>query len=100
MKIDRSDKKSKWTVMKYVSNFNLLVKYASLVRDLKARVDDESIMKVNSIKLGGNIAHIQHACAGDSHSPSIIPDAACAQERQESGGSQEDIAPFARLQAV
>lgn len=49
MKIDRSDKKSKWTVMKYVSNFNLLVKYASLVRDLKARVDDESIMKVNSI---------------------------------------------------
>lgn len=47
--INRSDKKSKWTLMKYVNDFNLLVQYADLIRDLKAKVDDESIVEVNSI---------------------------------------------------
>lgn len=47
--IDRSDKKSKWTVMKYVNDFNLLLKYAAIVRDLKAKVDDNSIVEINSI---------------------------------------------------
>lgn len=47
--IDRADKKSKWTVMKYVNDFNLLVQYADLIRDLKARVDDEAIIEVNDI---------------------------------------------------
>lgn len=54
MDINRSDKKSKWTMMKYVSNFNLLVKYAHLIRSLKAKVDTEAIVEINSImeKLG------------------------------------------------
>lgn len=47
--IDRSNKKDKWTVMKYVRNFELLVQYAELIRDLKAKVDDDSIIEVNSI---------------------------------------------------
>lgn len=50
--MDRSDKKAKWTVMKYVKNFNLLVQYAALIRDLKAKVDDEAIIEVNSIMKG------------------------------------------------
>lgn len=49
MNIDRSDKKAKWTIMKYVRDFNLLVQYAALIRDLKAKVDNESIIEVNSI---------------------------------------------------
>ena len=54
MNIDRSDKKSKWTVMKYVNNFNLLVQYANLIRQLKAQVDTNSIIEINTImsKLG------------------------------------------------
>ncbi len=52
MSIDRSDKKSKWTVMKYVNNFNLLVQYANLIRDLRAKVDDKAIVEVNSIMEG------------------------------------------------
>ena len=49
MAIDRSDKKSKWTVMKYVRDFDLLVQYAELIRNLKAKVDDNAIIEVNSI---------------------------------------------------
>ena len=49
MNIDRSNKKDKWTVMKYVRDFYLLVQYAELIRDLKAKVDKESIVEVNSI---------------------------------------------------
>ena len=49
MSIDRSNKKAKWTVMKYVRDFDLLVQYASLIRDLKAKVDEDSIVEVNSI---------------------------------------------------
>lgn len=52
MSIDRSDKKSKWTVMKYVNDFNLLVQYADLIRDLRAKVDEDSIIEVNSIMEG------------------------------------------------
>ena len=47
--VDRTDKKSKWTIMKYVKNFGLLVKYASLIRRLNARVDEESIAEINTI---------------------------------------------------
>lgn len=49
MNIDRANKKAKWTVMKYVRNFDLLVQYAHLIRELKAKVDDEAIIEVNSI---------------------------------------------------
>lgn len=52
MNIDRSDKKSKWTVMKYVNDFNLLVQYADLIRDLRAKVDYKAIVEVNSIMEG------------------------------------------------
>ena len=49
MNIDRSDKKAKWTVMKYVNDFNLLVQYADLIRNLKAKVDNQAIEDINSI---------------------------------------------------
>lgn len=49
MIIDRANKKAKWTVMKYVRSFDLLVQYASLIRDLKAKIDEKSIIEVNSI---------------------------------------------------
>lgn len=49
VKIKRADKKSKWTVMKYVNSFDLIVKYASLIRRLNAKVDEESIVEINSI---------------------------------------------------
>ena len=48
-KTDRADKKSKWTVMKYVNDFSLIVKYASLVRRLNAKVDEKSIVQINEI---------------------------------------------------
>lgn len=47
--INRADKKSKWTVMKYVNSFDLILQYADLIRDLNARVDDDTIMEINSI---------------------------------------------------
>lgn len=47
--IDRSNKKAKWTLMKYVKNFGLLVNYAQLLRDLKAKIDEESVIEINSI---------------------------------------------------
>ena len=46
--IIRNDKKAKWTVMKYVRNFDLLLQYADLIRDLKAKVDDDTIVEINS----------------------------------------------------
>lgn len=46
--IDRSNKKSKWTIMKYVKDFDLLLQYADLIRELKAKVDDNSIIEINS----------------------------------------------------
>lgn len=52
--IIRKDKKSKWTVMKYVRDIRLLVQYADLIRDLKAKVDEDTIIEINSTmeKLG------------------------------------------------
>lgn len=47
--INRADKKSKWTVMKYVNSFDLILQYADLIRDLNARVDDDTIKDINSI---------------------------------------------------
>ena len=47
--INRADKKSKWTVMKYVNSFDLIVQYAELIRDMNAKVDEDSIKKINSI---------------------------------------------------
>ena len=49
MGIDRTNKKAKWTVMKYVNSFKLLLQYADLIRDLSAKVDDESIRKINDL---------------------------------------------------
>lgn len=47
--IDRANKKSKWTVMKYVNSFDLILQYAKLIRNLKSRVDEETIVRINSI---------------------------------------------------
>lgn len=47
--MDRSNKKNKWTIMKYVNDFNLIIEYASTIRELKAKVDDNSIIEINSI---------------------------------------------------
>lgn len=55
MTIDRTNKKEKWTVMKYVNSFSLLLQYADLIRDLNAKVDDESIVEINSVMKGLNI---------------------------------------------
>lgn len=55
MEIDRTNKKAKWTVMKYVNSFELLLQYADLIRDLNAKVDDDSIAKINSVMRGLNI---------------------------------------------
>ena len=35
--------------MKYVNDFDLIIEYADTIRDLKAKVDDESIIEINSI---------------------------------------------------
>ena len=50
--IDRSNKKAKWTLMKYVKSFDLLVHYAKLLRELKAKIDEDSIVEINSIMEG------------------------------------------------
>lgn len=47
--MDRSNKKNKWTVMKYVNDFDLIIEYADTIRTLKAKVDDDSIIELNSI---------------------------------------------------
>lgn len=47
--IDRSNKKGKWTVMKYVNDFDTIIEYANVIRDLKAKIDDNSIIEINSI---------------------------------------------------
>lgn len=47
--IDRTDKKSKWTVMKYVNSFDLILDYAKLIRELNAKVDEDTITQINSI---------------------------------------------------
>lgn len=49
MEVNRRNKKEKWTVMKYVSSFDLLLQYADLIRNTNARVDDESIVELNMV---------------------------------------------------
>lgn len=51
----RSNKKDKWTIMKYVNKFDLLLKYATLIRNLNAKVDDRTIAEINNIMKGLNI---------------------------------------------
>lgn len=48
MEIDKRNKKDKWTIMKYVKDFDLILEYASVIRDLKARIDSDSIIEINS----------------------------------------------------
>lgn len=45
--IDRTNKKNKWTVMKYVSDFSLLLDYADLIRKLNFKVDEDTIESIN-----------------------------------------------------
>jgi len=47
--MDRSNKKGKWTIMKYVNDFDLIIEYADIIRGLKAKVDEDSIIEINSI---------------------------------------------------
>lgn len=47
--MDRTNKKAKWTIMKYVNDFNLIIEYANTIRDLKAKVDENSIIELNKI---------------------------------------------------
>ena len=44
--IDRTNKKGKWTVMKYVNDFDTIIEYADVIRDLKAKIDDDSIIEI------------------------------------------------------
>lgn len=53
--LDRSNKKEKWTVMKYVNSFDLILQYADLIRDLNAKVDNATIERINSLMKGLNI---------------------------------------------
>lgn len=53
--INRANKKNKWTVMKYVNSFDLILQYADLIRDLNAKVDDDSIAEINSVMKDLNI---------------------------------------------
>jgi hypothetical protein len=45
--VDRSNKKDKWTIMKYVSDFSLILEYAYLIRQLKSEVDASAIEVIN-----------------------------------------------------
>lgn len=47
--MERTNKKEKWTLMKYVKDFNLILDYADLLRELKAKVDTGSIIEINKI---------------------------------------------------
>ena len=47
--VDRRNKKAKWTVMKYVNSFELIVKYAKLIRELNAKVDEQTVREINVI---------------------------------------------------
>ena len=52
---NRSNKKAKWTIMKYVNSFDLILRYADLIRNLNAKVDDSTITEINDIMRGLNI---------------------------------------------
>lgn len=45
--IDYSNKKDKWTVMKYVASFDLLLQYVELIKKIGFQVDDSSIDAIN-----------------------------------------------------
>lgn len=44
--IDRTSKKNKWTLMKYIKDFNLMVLYADAVRSGKADVSDDALKEI------------------------------------------------------
>lgn len=44
--IDRTSKKNKWTLMKYIKNFDLMVLYADAVRAGKADVSDDALREI------------------------------------------------------
>lgn len=44
--IDRTSKKSKWTLMKYIKDFDLMVLYADAVRSGKADVSDDALREI------------------------------------------------------
>lgn len=45
--INYRDKKSKWTIMKYVASYDLLITYAEIIKNLKFLVDDKTIDEIN-----------------------------------------------------
>ena len=45
-KIDRTSKRNKWTLMKYIKDFNLMVMYADAVRSGKADVSDDALKEI------------------------------------------------------
>ena len=45
--IDYANKKNKWTIMKYVASFDLLLDYVEIIRKLNFQVDDKSIDLIN-----------------------------------------------------
>jgi len=44
--IDRTSKRNKWTLMKYIKDFDLMVLYADAVRDGKANVSDDALREI------------------------------------------------------
>ena len=44
--IDRTSKRNKWTLMKYIKDFNLMVLYADAVRNGKADVSDKALKQI------------------------------------------------------
>ena len=47
--MDRTNKKEKWTLMKYVKGFEKLTDYADVLRGLRGKVDNESVAYLNDI---------------------------------------------------
>lgn len=47
--MDRTNKKEKWTLMKYVKGFEKLTDYADVLRSLRGKVDNESVAYLNDI---------------------------------------------------
>lgn len=46
IEIDRESKRNKWTLMKYIKDFDLMVLYADAVRSGKADVSDEALRQI------------------------------------------------------
>lgn len=47
--MDKTNRKNKWTLMKYVKDFNLMTKYAKVIRDTHFDVDRSGLNKLNSL---------------------------------------------------